>query len=432
MAYEYGAKEPDKLKIKDMTPREKELLIESDTFCMLPWMHLHAFPDGRAYPCCFAHDIYPVGDLNKSSMEEVFNGEKMQEMRNNMLQNKPCKQCAKCYDQEKSGFFSMRLSSNKHFGHNIPLVHNTLPDGKADFVIKYWDVRFSNLCNMACRSCGTWFSSNWYEDHKKIYNNPPSHAKIMRVGRSSKDIWEQCLEQFDNIDQFYFAGGEPIIMEEHYRILKELDRRKRYHVRLIYNTNFSKTKFKDIDVFELWNKFDSVSVGASLDAEGKRGELLRKGTVWKETVANRKRMLEVCPQVDFYISSTVSLLNSLHVADFHKNWVELGLIKPADFNYNLLQGPIWQRMDVLPIEFKNQVKEKYEKHIEWLKEKDPLTRATKGYESAIDWMMRRDKTVKLPLFLDLTRRHDKVRKDNTVEVFPEWKGLFEKYEKVKA
>ena len=38
MAYEYGAKEPEKLKIKDMTPKQKELLIESDSFCMLPWM----------------------------------------------------------------------------------------------------------------------------------------------------------------------------------------------------------------------------------------------------------------------------------------------------------------------------------------------------------------------------------------------------------
>jgi hypothetical protein len=57
-----------------------------------------------------------------------------------------------------------------------------------------------------------------------------------------------------------------------------------------------------MDVFELWNKFDSVSVGASLDAEGARGELMSKGTVWEETVANRKRMMEVCPQVDFYIS----------------------------------------------------------------------------------------------------------------------------------
>ena len=235
MAYEYGAKEPEKLKIKDMTPKEEELLIKSDTFCMLPWQHIHAFPDGRAYPCCFALDKYPVGDLNKQSLKEVFNGDKMKEMRVRMLNNKKSRECMKCYDQEKSGFFSLRLSSNKHFGHNIPLVHNTLPDGEADFVMKYWDIRFSNLCNMACRSCGTWFSSNWYEDHKKLTGSPPNHAKIMKVGRSSNDIWDQMLEQFEHVEQFYFAGGEPIIMEEHYRILKELDRRKMYHVRLIYN-----------------------------------------------------------------------------------------------------------------------------------------------------------------------------------------------------
>ena len=81
MAYEYGAKEPEKLKIDDMTPREKELLLESDSFCMMPWLHLHAFPDGRAYPCCFGLDKYPVGNLNKDSMETVFNGPDMREMR---------------------------------------------------------------------------------------------------------------------------------------------------------------------------------------------------------------------------------------------------------------------------------------------------------------------------------------------------------------
>lgn len=429
MAYEYGAKEPEKLKIKDMTPREKELLIDSETFCMLPWMHLHAYPDGRAYPCCFAFDPYPVGDLNKQSLKEVFNGEKMKEMRLRMLNNKKSRECLKCYDQEKSGFFSLRLSSNKHFGHNVPLVHNTLPDGTADFVMKYWDIRFSNLCNMACRSCGTWFSSNWYEDHKKLTGSPPPHAKIMRVGRHTNDLWEQMLKEFEYAEQFYFAGGEPIIMEEHYRILKELDKRKMYHVRLIYNTNFSKTKFKDIDVFELWNKFDSVSVGASLDAEGDRAELMRKGTKWEETVANRKRMLEVCPQVDFYISSTVSLMNSMHVCDFHRNWVEQGLIKPQDFNFNLLQHPIWQRMDILPPEHKDRVKDKYHEHFKWLKNKDPLTRATKGFESALDWMYKKDNQKHLPLFFANTRKYDKIRNENSLEVFPEWKDLFDKYEK---
>ena len=429
MAYEYGAKEPEKLKIKDMTHRQKELLIESESFCMLPWMHLHAYPDGRAYPCCFAFDPYDVGNLNKNSLKEVFNGDKMKEMRLRMLNNKKSRECLKCYDQEKSGFFSLRLSSNKHFGHNIGLVDSTKPDGTADFVMKYWDIRFSNLCNMACRSCGTWFSSNWYEDHKKLTGSPPPHAKVMKVGRHTNDLWEQMLESFDHTEQFYFAGGEPIIMEEHYRILKELDKRKMYHVRLIYNTNFSRTKFKDIDVFELWNKFDSVSVGASLDAEWNRAELMRKGTKWEETVENRKRMMKVCPQVDFYISSTVGLANSLHVCDFHKSWVEQGLIKPQDFNFNLLQHPTWQRMDILPPEFKQQVKEKYDTHIKWIATQDHLTRATKGYQSALDWMFKTDNQKHLDNFFAQTRRYDKIRDENFIDIFPEWKELFEKYEK---
>ena len=412
-----------------MTPKQKELLIENETFCMLPWMHLHAFPDGRAYPCCFALDPYPVGDLNKQSMEEVFNGPQMKQMRSNMLQGKKSKQCAKCYDQEKSGFFSLRLSSNKHFGHNIDMVDPEKLEGEAEFVIKYWDIRFSNLCNMACRSCGTWFSSNWYEDHKKIHGKDPGHPKIMRVGRSSDDIWEQLLDQFQHVEQFYFAGGEPLIMEEHYRILKELDKRKMYHVRLIYNTNFSKLKFKDMDVLELWNKFDSVSIGASLDAEGPRAELMRKGTKWTETVANRKRMMEVCPGVDFYISSTVGLPNALHVVDFHRSWVEQGLIKPQDFNFNLLQWPKWQRMDLLPMEYKKQIEDKYNDHIQWLKGKDSLTRATKGFESAIKWMYDKDMSTHLALFFELTKKYDKVRQEKFTDVFPEWKELFEKYDK---
>lgn len=202
-----------------------------------------------------------------------------------------------------------------------------------------------------------------------------------------------------------------------------------YHVRLIYNTNFSKTKFKDIDVFELWNKFDSVSIGASLDAEGPRAELMRKGTVWEQIIANRKRMMEVCPQVDFYISATVGLINSLHVTDFHKSWVEQGLIKPQDFNFNLLQHPIWQRMDILPPEFKQQVKEKYEGHIKWVSAQDNLTRATKGFESALDWMFSKDNQKHLDLFFDNTRRYDKIRNEDTTQIFPEWGELFKKYEK---
>jgi sulfatase maturation enzyme AslB (radical SAM superfamily) len=306
------------------------------------------------------------------------------------------------------------------------MIDNTQADGTADFVIKYWDIRFSNLCNFACRSCGTWFSSNWYEDHKKLTGKPPEHAKIMRVGRTADDIWNQMLEQFDHVEQFYFAGGEPLIMEEHYKILKELDRRKMYHVRLVYNTNFSKLTFKDMDVLKLWNKFDSVSVGASLDAMGPRAEYMRKGTVWTDVETNRRRMQEVCPQVDFYISATVGLINALHVVDFHRTWSEQGYIKPQDFNFNLLQFPGWQRIDLLPESMKQQVKEKYESHIAWLKPRDHLTRATKGFQSGLDYMMRRDNFKNIEEFKSGMKKIDDIRNENILETFPELAELYEK------
>ena len=139
--------------------------------------------------------------------------------------------------------------------------------------------------------------------------------------------------------------------------------------------------------------------------------------------------MEVCPQVDFYISATVGLTNCLHVLDFHKNWVKQGLIKPQDFNFNLLQYPIWQRMDLLPAEYKEQVTEKYKEHIEWLKSQDHLTRASKGFESAMDWMNKKDKSDKLETFFSHTRQLDKIRDETFTDVFPEWKELFDKYEK---
>ena len=179
----------------------------------------------------------------------------------------------------------------------------------------------------------------------------------------------------------------------------------------------------------MWKLFDSVSVGASLDAEGIRGEYQRKGTVWADVESNIKQLKETSPEVDFYISATVGLSNCLHVLDFHKSWVEKGFIKPQDFNFNLLQYPLWQRMDLLPQNEKEKVNAKYKEHIEWLKSQDHLTRASKGFESALDWMNKKDMSKHMPTFVTETRKYDKIRDENFTDVFPEWKDLFAQYEK---
>ena len=81
-------------------------------------------------------------------------------------------------------------------------------------------------------------------------------------------------------------------------------------------------------------------------------------------------------------------------------------------------------MDLLPQEFKDQVSEKYNKQMDWLKKEDHLTRATKGYESALYWMNKKDMSRHVPTFITETWKYDKIRNENFTDVFPEWKDLF--------
>ena len=127
--YDYNARKPYFIEEDKLTDRQKYLLTDSDSFCMMPWVHMHAFPDGRAYPCCLADYWHPVGDLRKNTMEEVWNQEKYRTMRTNMLNEKPCKECVKCYEQEQHGAFSMRNDANRNYGHHIAEVDATLEDG---------------------------------------------------------------------------------------------------------------------------------------------------------------------------------------------------------------------------------------------------------------------------------------------------------------
>jgi sulfatase maturation enzyme AslB (radical SAM superfamily) len=236
-------------------------------------------------------------------------------------------------------------------------------------------------------------------------------------------MWEQLVPHLDYVEQIYFAGGEPLMMAEHYNILDELERRGRFDVRLIYNTNFTQTKLKDRTVFDYWRKFDSVAVGASLDGMGPRAEYIRKGTDWDTVERNRMQMLEVCPRVDFYVSPTLSIMNALHLPDFHRSWVDQGFIRPQDLNVNILQDPAYLRIDIAPIKYKQRIRQAYEEHLSWLRPQDPLQRATVGFESAINFMMATDNSALLPKFWSKTLELDGIRKENILEVIPELEAL---------
>jgi radical SAM protein with 4Fe4S-binding SPASM domain len=414
--YRYNSSDPLRVKLEDVSDRERYLLTESKTFCIYPWIHLHAYPTGEAYPCCHAEmGVGVVGNCREKTLEEIWQDRPMQTLRENMLADKTSETCRRCYEQEAAGFFSGRRSANKHHGHHIHKIE------QVPFELTYWDVRFSNLCNLKCRSCGHIFSSQWFQDQVKLAG--PEYSKrnpVLNIaGRTEDDMWQQLLPHIDHVEQIYFAGGEPLLMHEHYNILEELARRGLFHVRLIYNTNFTHTQLKDRSVFDYWRLFDSVSVGASLDGSEDYAEYIRKGCDWDQIEQNRINMLKICPQVDFYVSATLSIMNALHLPDFHRNWVERGFIRHQDFNINILQDPDYLRIDIAGTDYKKEITEKFLQHIEWLQPHDRLQRATTGYQSAINFLQAKDNSGLQSKFWSKTKQLDQIRGEDICRVIPE-------------
>jgi organic radical activating enzyme len=366
---------------------------------------------------------HPVGNFKEKTMREIWNDEPMREMRRNMLDDRPCQECADCYEQEATGFASMRNNSNKSFGHHVAEIDKTLPDGSLpDMRLHYWDVRFSNICQLKCRSCGSIFSSRWYDDDVKLHGKP-FRPRVQYAGKTELDIWEQMQEHIPHLEQIYFAGGEPLIMEEHNRILKMLIETGNTGVRLIYNTNLTELKFKKESVLDLWKQFPQVCVAASLDDMGERAGIIRSGTVWAEVEQNIRDLKRECPHIDFMISPTLSVMNIWNFCEFHRYMVEQGFIRPGDMNLNILQGPKEYRIDILPHDIKLELKEKFERHLEWLRPLDHLNRAAGGFEAAIQFMMAQDRMDMLSQFWKITSDLDWSRNESILQTVPELERL---------
>jgi len=394
----------------------------SDVFCILPWLHLNVTAFNTIQPCCLANE--DVGNSNEITLKQAWNSTTMKDLRYSMMNDAYHPACGRCYELESRNNKSQRQLRNQQFSQHFDLVDQTWSNGHfPDFNLRYLDIRFSNICNLRCRTCNHHSSSKWYAD-EKILNPSYNKPMIMKAGRYHTDIWEQIKPHLDNVERIYFAGGEPLIMDEHYWILDELEKKQKFDVTLYYNTNFTAIDFKNKSLFDYWEKFNNISIGASLDASGPRAEYLRKDTDWNKIVQNKKLLQQKTPHVDFQISPTVSLINLLHIPDFHQEWTEQGLVDINKFSLNILQQPNYYRIDVGPNKFKKRVNDRYQAHIEWLEKHNASINTINSYRAIIDFMMAIDNSGLLVDFQNTIRQIDRIRNENILDVFPELNELF--------
>lgn len=404
-----------------------------DTICVIPWVHLNIIPRGKVYPCCMTTDFTGyAGDLNTQTIEEIWNSDYMKNLRVQMLNGEEPKMCSRCFEGERSSGQSTRTNHNNYFRtklEEIPII--TQPDGHVDKVdLKYWDFRFSNLCNYKCRTCGPEYSSSWIPEARELgWANEKANEKVININTVNEITNVDFLKKYvDVVEKVYFAGGEPLLMDEHWQILDILDKKERYNVILTYNTNLSKLTYKDKNVLDYWAKWGRrVWLWPSIDEIDERAELIRSGTNWK----NVEKNLQDVVKLDIHIkpSITVSNMNVARIPEIVQRMIDIGVVRESDenwhnFSFNVLEFGAHFHVSALPDDTRMRIKEKLENFISDFNTKYNTDIRYKFLH--LFWHLEKShKPDLIPVFKKHITRIDKLRNENTLEIIPELKEILE-------
>lgn len=245
----------------------------------------------------------------------------------------PPQACHQCVNKEKQGIASWRQEFNRR---------NKNLQG-----LQFVDIRNSNLCNLKCRYCGPHFSSQWASELSL------SNA----VNRTPIDSYSDLLFT-ESLHWMYFTGGEPLILSDHWAILDQLiEKNLAKNISLLYSTNLTTIRYKDKDIFSIWEKFKSVTVMVSIDAVGRPLECIRSGVDWAQLEQNIDKLLNLAKNyrsIKVRLSPVISVLNIWFIDEFY-NWATA---KKLAVDLNVLSGPDYLCLNVIPDELQCLVQHK--------------------------------------------------------------------------
>lgn len=277
-----------------------------------------------------------MGDLANESILKIWNNENFKNLRKNMMTGEKSPECNDCYQLEKINTSSFRQIANKDFEELSGLVQRTSVEGYLDLTeVAYIDVRFSNKCNFKCRTCNPTQSSLIAQEYSGLF--PPIDYRTINPPNALNNI----IKMIPHLKRLNFAGGEPLLHDDHYLLLEELIKQKKTNIEMCYHTNLSNFSYKNWNILKLWNFFEKVFVVASIDDVGARGEFIRKGLDWKQFVKNAKLLKIFSPRVGFRLNITINVFNVLYLEEIIETLLQEGLVNSKDeIFFNLLTEPV--------------------------------------------------------------------------------------------
>jgi MoaA/NifB/PqqE/SkfB family radical SAM enzyme len=327
--------------------------IPHDKFCVLPWVSLETSPIGTVRPCCLADDeiVDNTGSkfkLLNSSFDQIRNSNQMQRLRQAFINGEQPATCRKCWAVEASGGTSKRmhtLDRLKHMGITPEWTEDAKP-------LMFLDLKLGNICNLKCRICGSWSSSQFATEELKFVENKKQsfHYQMLKDGawpRENSQFWTELNESLNDIRYLEFTGGEPFLIQEHFDLLETLvEKGVAHQVEIHYNTNG--TQYPE-HAESIWRHFKHVEIAFSIDDVERRFEYQRTNAQWTEVINNIERFRQMRKRnsnITLQVCCTVNIFNVLYLADVAA-WIHT---QGFDFVYwNLLHDAPWLSIAHLPV-----------------------------------------------------------------------------------
>ena len=337
----------------------------SDSFCVLPWIHLATHPNGGCSLCCRSNhtnaiswakkdDSQSLVLLDNDGLDDIINSKKFVEVRQAMLDGKRTDECEGCWYDEDNGIKSKRQYENERWAHIIDELEKSAYIKRPNY--RYIELRLGNICNNACLTCNSYSSSRWYPDERKIAKDLPwFNLRPMENFKwfEKPEFYDALTLYSEGVEEIYINGGEPTLIKAHFRYLENLiNNGTASKVHLVYSLNMM-----DIpdNLIELWKSFKQVTVNASIDDYADRNYYIRYPTKWEETLASIDKLNDV-PNVYWHVTQTVSIFNVFNLDEL-SDWLYTNYEKRPHHNYVLY--PDYLSFAVLPEHIKEQLRNMY-------------------------------------------------------------------------
>ena len=317
-----------------------------DKFCVLPWVSLEASPIGTVRPCCLADDeiVDDAGQkfkLGTANFLDIQNSNHMRNLRAQFLAGEKPQTCRKCWNEERAGRLSKRMHTLDRLKHMLPDQEWT-QDAKP---LMFLDLKLGNICNLKCRICGPWSSSQFATEELNFMpreEQKSSHAyQMLRAGawpRENDQFWSQIDTVLLDIRYIEFTGGEPFMIAEHFAMLQGIvDRGIAHQVEIHYNTNGTQWPKRGPDI---WRHFKTVEIAFSIDDIGERFEYQRTNADWAvvlDTITSFQYLRDQMPNIQLQCCSTVNVFNVRYI-DQLAWWISL---QKFDFVYWNIMHDAW-------------------------------------------------------------------------------------------